>query len=93
MQGVHATGVESKILLSSGWWEHSNDLSEEAKRPLSTLVLFNFSDSDPEYIDNLRFYVRTGIHEHDGCHHVIIVNRASDSPVRCPCRLHVAAWS
>ena len=77
-------GIESKGLLSSSWWAHSDDPVEEDKPAVQTLVLYIFSNTDPEYIDNLRYYVRTAIQEDDGCQHVIVVNSGEDSPVRLP---------
>ena len=78
----NGNGRDSKGVLSSTWWAHSDTPVEDERPPPQTLVLYIFSNSDPEYIDNLRFYVRTAIHEDDGCHHVIVVNAEPDSTVR-----------
>lgn len=53
----------------------------KAQRP-QTLVLYSFSHTDFAYHDNLRYYVRHGIAEDDGCRHLIIVNNSLKSPVR-----------
>ena len=76
--------IEYKGVLSSAWWSHSDDVAKEEKPAPETLVLYIFSNTDPEYIDNLRFYVRTAIKEDDGCHHVIVINSGPKSPVRPP---------
>ena len=92
---THADGIEFKGLLSSAWWGHSDSPVQDDKPAPQTLVLYIFSNTDPEYIDNLRFYVRTGIQEGDGCHHVIVVNSGPGSPVcyrlRCPSPLITTA--
>jgi hypothetical protein len=79
---VNDPNMEGKGLLSSAWWSDSKDPIEKDKGQLKTLVLYIFSNTDPEYIDNLRFYVRNGIQEDDGCHHVIVINSGENSPVR-----------
>lgn len=42
-----------------------------------TLVLYTYSNSDPEYERNLRFFVEHGMAEGDGCEYVIIVQEVS----------------
>lgn len=38
-----------------------------------TLVIYVFSNTDPEYINNLRFFTQFGIQQGDGCDYVIVV--------------------
>jgi hypothetical protein len=38
-----------------------------------TLVVYIFSDTDPEYINNLYFFARFGMSEEDGCDYVIVI--------------------
>ena len=40
-----------------------------------TLVMYIFSDSDPEAINNLRYFVRHAVREGDGCEYVIVVQQ------------------
>ena len=40
-----------------------------------TLVMYIFSDSDPEAVNNLRYFVQHGVHEGDGCEYVIVVQQ------------------
>ena len=75
-------GIDSKRVLSSSWWSHSDTPVEDEQPPPQTLVLYIFSNSDPEYINNLRFYVGNAIQEDDGCQHVIVINSSPDDPVR-----------
>jgi hypothetical protein len=49
-----------------------------------TLVLYVFSNTDKEYINNLLFFINNGIREGDGCQYIIIVNTFGDSLVRNP---------
>ena len=41
-----------------------------------TLVMYTYSNSDPEYERNLHFFVKHGMSEGDGCDYVIIVQEA-----------------
>ena len=41
----------------------------------STLVIYTYSKSDPEYERNLDFFVAHGMWEGDGCHYLIIVQQ------------------
>ena len=41
----------------------------------STLVIYVFSKTDPEYERNLQFFVQHGMWEGDGCEYVIIVQQ------------------
>ena len=41
-----------------------------------TLVMYTYSNSDPEYERNLRFFVKYGMSEGDGCDYVVIVQEA-----------------
>lgn len=40
-----------------------------------TLVLYAYSNSDPEYERNLHFFVQHGMAEGDGCEYIIIVQQ------------------
>jgi hypothetical protein len=53
-----------------------------------TLVLYVFSNTDKEYINNLLFFINNGIREGDGCQYIIIVNTYGDSLVRNPSFSH-----
>lgn len=41
-----------------------------------TLVMYTYSNSDPEYERNLQFFVKYGMSEGDGCDYVVIVQEA-----------------
>lgn len=49
-----------------------------------TLVVYVFSNTDPEYYANLLFFLRFGVAEGDGCDYVIIIQTGDELPVR-PC--------
>ncbi|KAL4459147.1 hypothetical protein ABPG75_014012 [Micractinium tetrahymenae] len=40
-----------------------------------TLVVYVFSGSDPEYADNLRFFISEAVKENDGCDYVIVLQQ------------------
>lgn len=57
-----------------------------------TLVLYTYSNSDPEYERNLHFFVQYGMAEGDGCNYVIIVQEVIISLCICSfCTTHVMA--
>ncbi len=45
----------------------------------STLVIYVFSKTDPEYERNLQFFVQHGMWEDDGCDYAIIVQQVMHS--------------
>lgn len=57
-----------------------------------TLVLYIFSNTDQEYINNFRFFVRHGMRDGDGCEYVVVVNTGDGFPVR-PCLLCGRFWT
>lgn len=44
-------------------------------RASGVLVLYVYSNTDPEYINNLKFFLREGVHPADGLDYWFIVNR------------------
>lgn len=73
----------SKHMLNSDWWEHSSDRVDQKQAHVDTLVLYVVSFTDDANYDNLKFYIRAGMHEGDGCHHIIVIKSNPGSPV-CP---------
>ena len=59
----------------------SKDLNHSAA-PGSTLIIHIFADTDPQYFDNLKFFVRHGVSEESAVDYVIIVQTDSPSLVR-----------
>lgn len=45
-----------------------------------TLVVYVFSDTDPEYIRNLRYFVSNGIWDEDGCQYIIVIQQSKTLP-------------
>ena len=45
-----------------------------------TLVMYTYSNSDPEYERNLHFFVKYGMSYGDGCDYVVIVQGACGPP-------------
>lgn len=63
-----------------------------------TLVVYIFSNTDPEYIENLRFFAEFGMAEGDGCEYIVVIQE--DGQVRrgavrsCVCALAMGSfWS
>lgn len=42
-----------------------------------TLVLYTYSNSDPEYERNLHFFVQYGMAEGDGCDYLMVVQQVT----------------
>ncbi len=59
-----------------GW----NKKQEEAWP--ETLVVYIFSNTDPEYLNNLNFFLKWGVRESDGAYYIIVVQEGGKSPVR-----------
>lgn len=38
-----------------------------------TLVVYVYSPTDPEYANNLRYFLRQGVHDNDGCDYVFVL--------------------
>eukprot|EP00892_Ulva_mutabilis_P002781 jgi/Ulvmu1/12503/UM009_0158.1 len=51
-----------------------------AKLAAETLVLYVFSNTDPEYYNNLLFFVKHGIPGCGACEYIVIINRNADDP-------------
>ncbi len=47
-----------------------------------TLVVYIFSNTDPEHFDNLKHFLRWGLREGDGAYYIIVVQDGGKSPVR-----------
>lgn len=48
--------------------------------PADRLVMYVFSDSDPEYMRNLEFFVAYGMAEGDGCDYIVVVQEVLSGP-------------
>ena len=48
----------------------------------STLIMFVFADTDPQYLENLKFFVRHGVSEERAVDYIIIVQTNSPLLVR-----------
>ena len=88
---TRALAVLATVLLLTGWFGFRGagsgaDGSRTGKLlswgEAGTLVLYVFSPTDPEYINNLRFFAEFGMAEGDGCDYVVIVQHDDAIPVR-----------
>ncbi len=61
------------------WWGWQP--KEEPGWP-ETLVVYIFSNTDPEYFNNLKFFLKWGVREGDGAYYIIVVQEGGKSPVR-----------
>lgn len=48
-------------------------------RKADTLVVYVYSPTDPEYANNLRYFLRQGVHDNDGCDYVFVLQSVRDS--------------
>jgi hypothetical protein len=44
-------------------------------------VVYIFSNTDPEYFNNLKFFLKWGVREGDGAYYIIVVQEGGKSPV------------
>lgn len=50
-----------------------------------TLVFYVYSYTDPEYSNNLRYFVNNGMRPDDGCHYIVVVQQVA-LPVNSACK-------
>lgn len=65
--------VSAKIIESASEWVRNKGVREFDKPQAPTLVTYIFSHTDPEYAENLGYFLRQGIRENDGCDYVIVI--------------------
>ena len=65
--------------LAARWWGWQP--KQEPGWP-ETLVVYIFSNTDPEYFNNLKFFLKWGVREGDGAYYIIVVQEGGKSPVR-----------
>ena len=63
-----------------GLYEHMEANVVALSRP-TTLVMYVYSKTDPEYERNLLYFIEHGMWERDGCDYVIIVQQASSPAI------------
>lgn len=49
-----------------------------------TVIIYIFSNTDPEYINNLRFFATFGISEGDGCDYFIVIQDSNEETLELP---------
>jgi hypothetical protein len=64
--------------------EHANFGLQMGRSGPDTLAIYVFSNTDPAYIDNLRFFVSNGIRGGDDCEYIILVQTDADNKVGVP---------
>lgn len=62
-------------------------MDRRAGRP-DVVVMYIFSNTDPEYLNNLKFFLREGVHPADGCEYLFVVNGSPGEVWRHTLRLH-----
>ena len=53
----------------------------QPRKQADTLVLYIFSNTDAEYENNMRFFLRHGVRADDGCDYVIVIQTGGTSKV------------
>ncbi len=67
-----ALSSSSTLLLGKGN-EVATPQTEDTATKADTLVVYVFSPTDPEYENNLRYFLREGVHDNDGCDYVFVL--------------------
>lgn len=57
-------------------------------RKADTLVVYVYSPTDPEYANNLRYFLRQGVHDNDGCDYVFVLQSVRVDISRTACMCH-----
>lgn len=68
------------INFGSDYKNYRHTGGSRAREP-QTLVVYVFSETDTEYENNLRFFLRHGPTENDGCHYVFIMQESEGSKI------------
>jgi hypothetical protein len=88
--------VLSILAFVLGLWSRGSSEKASAVRQLvgtggapDTLLTYVFSNTDEQYLPNLKFFVDFGIREYDGCEYIILVQTGPDIKVsmRWPVRV------
>ena len=58
------------------------ELAKVDARAGKTLITYIFSDTDPEYVNNLKFFVRWGVRDNDGADYIFVLQLADRHRVR-----------
>lgn len=53
--------------------QHQLGVGEARREKPRILVIYIFSNTDPEYLENLRFFIKFGMQPDDGCDYLIVV--------------------
>ena len=73
-------------LMTGAWGSQLSQLQQHFRststaRGSDVLVMYIFSNTDPLYLDNLKFFLREGVHANDGCEYIFVVNRSPEEEV------------
>jgi hypothetical protein len=77
-------GSSSRAAVSSSPIYSSSSSVLQIQRPTDTLVVYIFSNTDPEYANNLRFFLKHGVAADDGCDYVVVIQTGDDSKLLDP---------
>jgi hypothetical protein len=72
------TAFAAILELRAEFWTTRWRGATETGQPVArnpTLVLYIFSNTDPQYLNNLKFFLREGVHANDRCEYVFVVNQ------------------
>lgn len=74
-------------VMSGSWGSQLQQLHQHIRttghsKQSDVLVMYIFSNTDPQYLNNLKFFLREGVHAGDGCEYIFVINRTPDEEVR-----------
>jgi hypothetical protein len=78
------------LLISYTWLKFGIERSQSwqsrglAFQTAPTLVIYVYSNTDPEYLKNLEFFIKEAIKPNDGCEYVIVLQQNSPEDVPWP---------
>ena len=85
---IYGQKESSSVQTGSGQRPSGRRVLRDGTLATDTLVVYIFSNTDPEYIENLRFFAQFGMQQGDGCDYVVVVQE--DGKVRSAARVYAA---
>lgn len=74
-------------VMTGSWGSQLEQLQQHIRtsgnsKQSDVLVMYIFSNTDPQYLNNLKYFVREGVHAGDGCEYLFVVNKSPEEEVR-----------
>lgn len=73
-------------VMTGSWGSQLEQLQQHVRtsghsKQNDVLVMYIFSNTDPQYLNNLKFFLREGVQAGDGCEYIFVINRSPEEEV------------